>query len=131
QAKIAIGSGGLLGQGLFHGQLVSGNFVPEQHTAFIFAVAGEELGCAGCAVIIGLLAVVLLRALRIAARADDQFGTLTAAGVAIWFGVQSFVNIGMTRGIMPVTALPLPFASYGGSALFADMIAVGALQAVY
>ena len=131
QAKIAIGSGGLTGQGLFHGQLVSGNFVPEQHTDFIFAVAGEELGFAGCAVIIGLLAVVLLRALRIAARADDQFGTLVAAGVAIWFGVQSFVNIGMTMGIMPVTGLPLPFVSYGGSALFADMIAVGALQAVY
>jgi rod shape determining protein RodA len=131
QAKIAIGSGGLTGQGLFHGQLVSGNFVPEQHTDFIFAVAGEELGFAGCAVIIGLLAVVLLRALRIAARADDQFGTLVAAGVAIWFGVQSFVNVGMTMGIMPVTGLPLPFVSYGGSALFADMIAVGALQAVY
>jgi rod shape determining protein RodA len=131
QAKIAIGSGGLFGQGLFHGQLVSGNFVPEQHTDFIFAVAGEELGFVGCAVIIALLALVLLRALRIAARADDQFGMLVAAGVAIWFGVQSFVNIGMTMGIMPVTGLPLPFVSYGGSAIFADMIAVGALQAVY
>jgi rod shape-determining protein RodA len=131
QAKIAIGSGGMWGQGLFHGQLVAGNFVPEQHTDFIFAVAGEELGFAGCAVIIVLLAIVLVRALRIAARADDQFGMLVAAGVAIWFGVQSFVNIGMTMGIMPVTGLPLPFVSYGGSALFADMIAVGALQAVY
>jgi rod shape determining protein RodA len=131
QAKIAIGSGGLTGQGLFHGQLVAGNFVPEQHTDFIFAVAGEELGFAGCVLIIALLAVVLLRALRIAARADDQFGMLVAAGVAIWFGVQSFVNIGMTMGIMPVTGLPLPFVSYGGSAMFADMIAVGALQAVY
>jgi rod shape determining protein RodA len=131
QAKIAIGSGGWTGQGLFHGQLVSGNFVPEQHTDFIFAVAGEELGFVGCAVIIALLGLVLLRALRIAARADDQFGMLLAAGVAIWFGVQSFVNIGMTMGIMPVTGLPLPFVSYGGSAIFADMIAVGALQAVY
>ncbi|HEY5359999.1 MAG TPA: rod shape-determining protein RodA [Streptosporangiaceae bacterium] len=131
QAKIAIGSGGLTGQGLFHGQLVSGNFVPEQHTDFIFAVAGEELGFVGCAAIIALMAIVLLRALRIAARADDQFGMLVAAGVAIWFGVQSFVNIGMTMGIMPVTGLPLPFVSYGGSAMFADMIAVGALQAVY
>jgi rod shape determining protein RodA len=131
QAKIAIGDGGLLGQGLFHGQLVAGNFVPEQHTDFIFAVAGEELGFVGCAVIIALLGLVLLRALRIAARADDQFGMLVAAGVAIWFGVQSFVNIGMTMGIMPVTGLPLPFVSYGGSAIFADMIAVGALQAVY
>ena len=131
QSKIAIGSGGLFGQGLFHGQLVSGNFVPEQHTDFIFAVAGEELGFVGCLVIIALLALVLLRAMRIAARADDQFGMLVAAGVAIWFGVQAFVNIGMTMGIMPVTGLPLPFVSYGGSAMFADMIAVGALQAVY
>jgi rod shape determining protein RodA len=131
QAKIAIGSGGLRGQGLFHGQLVAGNFVPEQHTDFIFAVAGEELGFIGAMLIIGLLAIVLFRALRIAARADDQFGMLVAAGIAIWFGVQSFINIGMTIGIMPVTGLPLPFVSYGGSAMFADLIAVGALQAVY
>jgi rod shape determining protein RodA len=131
QAKIAIGSGGLSGQGLFHGQLIAGNFVPEQHTDFIFAVAGEELGFAGAVVIISLLAVVLLRALRIAARADDQFGMLVAAGIAIWFGVQSFINIGMTVGIMPVTGLPLPFVSYGGSAMFADMIAIGVLQVVH
>jgi rod shape determining protein RodA len=131
QAKIAIGSGGLSGQGLFHGQLVAGNFVPEQHTDFIFAVAGEELGFVGAVLIIGLLAVLLLRALRIAARADDQFGMLVAAGIAIWFAVQSFINIGMTVGIMPVTGLPLPFVSYGGSAIFADMIAIGALQAVH
>jgi rod shape determining protein RodA len=131
QSKIAIGSGGLFGQGLFHGQLVQGNFVPEQHTDFIFAVAGEELGFVGCAVIIVLLALVLFRALRIAAKADDQFGMLVASGVAIWFGVQAFINIGMTMGIMPVTGLPLPFVSYGGSAMFADMIAVGCLQAVY
>ena len=131
QSKISIGSGGLFGQGLFHGQLISGNFVPEQHTDFIFSVAGEELGFVGCAVIIALLAVVLLRALRIAAKADDQFGMLVASGVAIWFGVQAFINIGMTMGIMPVTGLPLPFVSYGGSALFADMIAIGCLQAVY
>jgi rod shape determining protein RodA len=131
QSKIAIGSGGLFGQGLFHGQLIAGNFVPEQHTDFIFAVSGEELGFVGCAVIIGLLAVVLVRALRIAQRADDQFGMLVAAGVAIWFAVQAFINIGMTMGIMPVTGLPLPFVSYGGSAMFADMIAVGVLQAVH
>ncbi|HUB41384.1 MAG TPA: rod shape-determining protein RodA [Streptosporangiaceae bacterium] len=131
QSKVAIGSGGLTGQGLFHGQLVAGGFVPEQHTDFIFAVAGEELGFVGCLVIIGLLAVVLLCAIRIAARADDQFGTLVAGGIAIWFAVQSFINIGMTIGIMPVTGLPLPFVSYGGSAIFADMIAIGALQAVH
>jgi rod shape determining protein RodA len=131
QAKIAVGSGGLYGQGLFHGGLIGGNFVPEQHTDFIFAVAGEELGFVGCAVIIGLLAILLLRALRIAARADDQFGMLVASGIAIWFAVQSFINIGMTIGIMPVTGLPLPFVSYGGSAMFADMIAIGALQTVH
>ncbi|HTZ91173.1 MAG TPA: rod shape-determining protein RodA [Streptosporangiaceae bacterium] len=131
QSKIAIGSGGLTGQGLFHGQLIAGGFVPEQHTDFIFAVAGEELGFVGCLVIIGLLAVVLLCAIRIAARADDQFGMLVAGGIAIWFAVQSFINIGMTIGIMPVTGLPLPFVSYGGSAIFADMIAIGALQTVH
>jgi rod shape determining protein RodA len=131
QAKIAVGSGGLTGQGLFHGQLIAGNFVPEQHTDFIFAVAGEELGFAGGAVIICLLAILLLRALRIAATADNQFGMLVASGIAIWFAVQSFINIGMTIGIMPVTGLPLPFVSYGGSAMFADMVAIGALQAVH
>ena len=75
--------------------------------------------------------MVLLRALRIAARADDQFGLLVASGIAIWFAVQSFINIGMTIGIMPVTGLPLPFVSYGGSAMFADMIAIGVLQSVH
>jgi rod shape determining protein RodA len=130
QAKIAIGSGGMFGQGLFHGKMIAANFVPEQHTDFIFAVAGEELGFVGAAVIIGLLAVLLLRALRIAARAEDQFGMLIASGIAIWFAVQAFINIGMTVGIMPVTGLPLPFVSYGGSAMFADMLAVGCLQAV-
>ena len=131
QAKIAIGSGRMFGQGLFHGQLVAGNFVPEQHTDFIFAVAGEELGFVGAVTIIALLAIVLVRAIRIAARADDMFGLLVASGIAIWFGVQSFINIGMTIGVTPVTGLPLPFVSYGGSAMFADMIAVGVLLAVH
>ncbi len=131
QAKIAIGSGRMFGQGLFHGQLVAGNFVPEQHTDFIFSVAGEELGFVGGITIIVLLAIVLVRALRIAARADDMFGLLTASGIAIWFGVQSFINIGMTIGITPVTGLPLPFVSYGGSAMFADMLAIGVLLAIH
>ena len=131
QAKLAIGSGGLFGQGLFHGSLISGNFIPEQHTDFIFAVAGDELGFVGAAAIIALLALLMLRALRIAARADDAFGMLVASGIVIWFAVQSFINIGMTIGIMPVTGLPLPFVSYGGSAMFADMIAIGALQSVH
>jgi rod shape-determining protein RodA len=131
QAKVAIGSGGVFGQGLFHGSLISGNFIPEQHTDFIFAVAGNELGFVGAAAVIALLALLMLRALRIAARADDMFGMLVASGIVIWFAVQSFINIGMTIGIMPVTGLPLPFVSYGGSAMFADMIAIGALQSVH
>lgn len=131
QAKIAIGSGGMTGHGLFHGTLVAGSFIPSQSTDFIFTVAGEELGFAGCIAIIVLLGVVIARALRIAARADDQFGTLVAGGIAIWFAFQAFVNIGMTIGITPITGLPLPFISYGGSAAFADMIAIGILQSVH
>jgi rod shape determining protein RodA len=131
QAKIAVGSGGMFGQGLFHGALVAGRFIPSQSTDFIFTVSGEELGFVGCITIIALLGVLLLRALRIAARADDQFGLLVASGVAIWFAVQAFINIGMTIGIMPVTGIPLPFVSYGGSAMFADMMAIGLLQSVH
>jgi rod shape determining protein RodA len=131
QAKIAVGSGGMFGQGLFHGQLVAGNFVPSQQTDFIFTVAGEELGFVGTSVIVFLLGVVIIRALRIATRADDLFGLLVASGIAMWFAFQSFVNIGMTIGIMPITGIPLPFVSYGGSAIFADMIAIGLLQSVH
>ncbi|HYB17673.1 MAG TPA: rod shape-determining protein RodA [Streptosporangiaceae bacterium] len=130
QAKIAVGSGGMFGTGLFHGQLVAGNFVPSQQTDFIFTVAGEELGFVGTITIVVLLGIVIIRALRIATRADDLFGMLVASGVATWFAFQSFVNIGMTIGIMPITGLPLPFVSYGGSAIFADMIAIGMLQSV-
>jgi rod shape determining protein RodA len=130
QAKIAVGSGGMFGEGLFHGQLVAGNFVPSQQTDFIFTVAGEELGFVGAITIVVLLGIVIVRALRIATRADDLFGVLIASGVAMWFAFQSFVNIGMTIGIMPITGLPLPFVSYGGSAIFADMIAIGMLQSV-
>jgi len=130
QAKIAVGSGGMFGTGLFHGSIVAGNYVPSQQTDFIFTVAGEELGFAGTLTIVVLLFIVIVRALRIAGRADDLFGVLVASGVAIWFAFQSFVNIGMTIGIMPITGLPLPFVSYGGSAVFADMIAIGMLQSV-
>ena len=130
QAKIAVGSGGLHGLGLFHGTFTGGNFVPSVQTDFIFTVAGEELGFVGCAVIVALLAFIVFRAIRAAQLADDMFGMLVASGVAVWFAFQSFVNIGMTIGIMPITGLPLPFVSYGGSAIFADMIAIGLLQSV-
>jgi rod shape determining protein RodA len=130
QAKIAVGSGGIYGQGLFHGTFTGGNFVPSVQTDFIFTVAGEELGFVGCAVIVALLAFIVFRAIRAAQLADDMYGMLVASGVAVWFAFQSFVNIGMTIGIMPITGLPLPFVSYGGSAIFADMIAIGLLQSV-
>ncbi|MEX0428277.1 rod shape-determining protein RodA [Nocardioides sp. DS6] len=131
QARIAIGDGGLFGQGLFHGSQTRAGFVPEQHTDFIFTVAGEELGLVGSAVLIALLGVVLWRALRIAARTDDLFGRVAAAGIACWFGFQAFQNIGMCLGIMPVTGVPLPFVSYGGSSMFASLLAVGLLQNIH
>jgi rod shape determining protein RodA len=131
QARIAIGSGGLTGKGLFHGTQTQGRFIPEQQTDFVFTVAGEELGLVGAGGIILLLGVVLWRGLRIATLATDSFGRLVAAGVVSWFGFQSFVNIGMTLGIMPVTGLPLPFLSYGGSSMFANLMAIGLLQNVH
>jgi rod shape determining protein RodA len=131
QARIAIGQGGLTGQGLFQGTQTNGKFVPEQQTDFIFTVAGEELGLMGAGAIIILLGIILWRTIRIARRAEDQFGVLVATGIACWFTFQAFENIGMTLGIMPVTGLPLPFVSYGGSSMFANMMAIGLLQNVH
>ena len=131
QARTAIGSGGITGKGLFHGSQTQGRFIPEQQTDFVFTVAGEELGLVGAGAIICVLGLVLWRGLRIATKATDTFGRLVAAGVVSWFAFQSFVNIGMTLGIMPVTGLPLPFVSYGGSSMFANVIAVGLLQNVH
>ncbi|CAN5686152.1 hypothetical protein BH10ACT10_BH10ACT10_19110 [soil metagenome] len=131
QARIAIGNGGIFGQGLFGGSQTKSGFVPEQHTDFIFTVAGEELGLVGSALLIALLGVVLWRALRIAMRADDLFGRVAAAGIACWFGFQAFQNIGMCLGIMPVTGVPLPLVSYGGSSMFASLMAIGLLQNIH
>jgi rod shape determining protein RodA len=130
QARIAIGSGGLTGSGLFHGSQTTGQFVPEQQTDFVFTVAGEELGFLGAGFIILLLGVVLWRACRIARETSDLYGTIVAAGIVAWFAFQAFENIGMTLGIMPVTGLPLPFVSYGGSSMFSVWIAVGLLQSI-
>lgn len=127
QARIAIGSGGLTGTGLFKGTQTNGKFVPEQQTDFVFTVAGEELGFIGAGGIILLFGVFLWRTLRLAGRSPDLFGRLVAAGVGAWFAFQTFVNIGMTLGIMPVTGLPLPFVSYGGSSMFANWMALGLL----
>jgi rod shape determining protein RodA len=130
QARIAIGSGGLLGKGLFHGTQTTGQFVPEQQTDFVFTVAGEELGFLGGGLIIVLLGVILWRACRIARQAGDLYSTVVAAGVVAWFGFQGFENIGMTLGIMPVAGIPLPFVSYGGSSMFAIWVGIGLLQSV-
>jgi rod shape determining protein RodA len=130
QARIAIGSGGLTGSGLFEGSQTTGQFVPEQQTDFIFTVAGEELGFVGGAAILLLLGVVLWRACRIARETTELYGTIVAAGIIAWFAFQAFENVGMTLGIMPVAGLPLPFVSYGGSSMFAVWIAVGLLQSI-
>lgn len=131
QARIAIGNGGVFGQGLFHGSQTQNAFVPEQHTDFVFTVAGEELGLIGAGAIICLFVLILWRGLRIAVNARDAFGRLIATGVVCWFAFQAFENIGMTLGIMPVTGLPLPFVSYGGSSMFAGLLAVGLLQNIH
>ncbi|MFG2800280.1 rod shape-determining protein RodA [Streptomyces pseudovenezuelae] len=130
QARIAIGSGGLTGSGLFHGSQTTGQFVPEQQTDFVFTVAGEELGFVGAGLIIVLLGIVLWRACRIARETTELYGTIVAAGIVAWFAFQAFENIGMTLGIMPVTGLPLPFVSYGGSSMFSVWVAVGLLQSI-
>jgi rod shape determining protein RodA len=130
QASIAIGHGGWFGQGLGKGTQTNGQFVPEQQTDFIFSVAGEELGLLGAGLVVVLSGVVLWRGLRIARYAMDQFGMLVAVGIVCWFGFQIFENIGMNLGIMPITGLPLPFVSYGGTSMFVSMIAIGLLQNV-
>jgi rod shape determining protein RodA len=131
QARITVGSGGLIGTGLFNGPQTNGRFVPEQQTDFIFTVAGEELGFVGSSVIILLLLTILMRAFGIARRSTDPYGTLVCTGVIAWFAFQIFENIGMTLGLMPMTGVPLPFLSYGGSSMFANLIGIGLLQNVH
>jgi rod shape determining protein RodA len=131
QARITVGSGGLIGTGLFNGPQTNGRFVPEQQTDFIFTVAGEELGFIGSGAILILYLILLMRAFSIARRTNDPFGRLVCTGVIAWFAFQIFENIGMTMGLMPMTGVPLPFISYGGSSMFATLIGVGLLQNVH
>ena len=131
QSRITIGSGGLLGKGLFEGPQTNGRFVPEQQTDFIFTVAGEELGFVGCSIILFLYMLFFIRAFAICRRSSDLFGRLVCIGVIAWFAFQTFENIGMTMGLMPMTGVPLPFLSYGGSSMFANLIGVGLLQNVH
>jgi rod shape determining protein RodA len=130
QAKAAIGSGGLLGKGFFHG--VAGNlgFVPEQQTDFIFTAVGEQLGFVGAAGLIVALAGIAGRMLRASMLAPDHLGRLLAVGVFTFFAFSCFQNVGMIMGIMPVTGIPLPFMSYGGSAAVCFFLAVGIVLSV-
>jgi rod shape determining protein RodA len=131
QAEIAIGSGGLVGQGFLNGRLTNLDFVPEQHTDFIFTVAGEEFGFVGAALLLALFAILMWRAIRISFLSKDAFGTYVAAGIAAMFAIQMFVNVGMVIGIMPITGIPLPFVSYGGSSMLANFVAVGLLLNIH
>ncbi|CAB5239296.1 unannotated protein [freshwater metagenome] len=131
QARITVGSGGLLGTGLFNGPQTNGRFVPEQQTDFIFTVAGEEIGFMGSGLILILLTIILIRGFTIARRTSDPYGRLVATGIIAWFAFQIFENIGMTLGLMPMTGVPLPFISYGGSSMFANLIGFGLLQNVH
>lgn len=130
QARITVGSGGLFGTGLFDGPQTNGRFVPEQQTDFIFTVAGEQLGFLGSGLIILLYLIILMRAFGIARRSSDHYGQMVCTGVIAWFAFQTFENIGMTLGLMPMTGVPLPFMSYGGSSMFATLIGFGLLQNV-
>ena len=130
QARIAIGGGGWFGVGLFEGPQTQGKFVPVNESDFVFTVSGEELGFIGSVVLILLLAVLLWRAGMIAWRADDQYGRLVATGVLAWLAFQTFENIGMTLGIMPITGIPLPLVSAGGTSMMSVWVAIGLLQTV-
>ncbi len=127
QAKIAVGSGQVLGKGLFAGTQNLLRFIPEQHTDFIFTVVGEELGFLGGVLLLLLFLLWIWRALHIAGSAGDRLGALIAGGVAAMVFFHVFVNVGMTVGLMPITGIPLPFISYGGSSLLAMGIATGLL----
>lgn len=131
QSQIAIASGGITGQGLFQGGQTSNGFVPEQQTDFIFTAVGEELGFAGASLVLALYGVVLWRVWRTAQLARDAFGVLVCAGVFSMLLFQVFQNVGMTMGIMPITGIPLPFMSYGGSSIIAMFVAVGLVLNVH
>lgn len=130
QSRIAVGSGQLLGKGFMKGTQRQLRFIPEQHTDFIFTVVAEEMGFVGAVTLVFLYFVMLWRALNIMSVTEDPTGRAIAAGVAGMFLFHSFVNIAMTLGMMPVTGVPLPMFSYGGSSLMANMLAIGLLEGV-
>ena len=130
QAIIGIGSGGWLGRGLFRGSQSQLHFLRVRHTDFIFSVTAEEMGFIGGAVLIALFALLLFRLIHIASRARDAFGMLIVTGVIAMILIQVLINIGMNLSIMPVTGIPLPFISYGGSSLWTLLLAIGLAESV-
>lgn len=130
QSLIAIGSGGATGKGLYHGTQVQQNFLPEHHTDFIYAVIGEELGFLGALFVIILYSILLIRAIAISFEAKELYGTLLVVGISAMWLFHIFENIGMSLGVMPVTGIPLPFLSYGGTAMLTNMIAAGLIVGV-
>ena len=130
QSKIAVGSGGVLGTGLFAGSQSKGEFLPAQHTDLVFAVLGEELGFIGVALVLGLYLVLLLRVLQTARMARDRAGTYIASGVAAVMLYHLLVNVGMVIGFAPITGIPLPLLSYGGSSALSSGIAIGLVMSV-
>lgn len=131
QSLTAVGNGGFLGRGLFRGPQTQGNFVPDQHTDFIFTAVAEELGFVGSAVVLGLFGVVLWRCMAAIAEAKDVVGRLIATGVTVVLGLHVIANIAMTVGLAPVKGMPLPLMSYGGSSMLATMLAIGLVESVY
>jgi len=131
QSKVAIGSGGLLGKGYLHGTQTQLNFIPEQWTDFIFCVPGEEFGFLGAATVLGLFLALLVRGVQIASTVKTPFGSFVAIGITAIFATHICMNIGMALGLLPVVGVPLPFLSYGGSALLTNMAMVGILMNLY
>lgn len=131
QVRVAIGNGGWWGQGFMEGSQTQGGVIPYQLNDFVFSVAAEELGLVGAGGLIVLLGFVVVRIFVTGMRARDSFGTLVATGVGTWLAFQVFQNVGMTLGLLPVTGLPLPFVSYGGSSMFACWLGIGIVNAAH
>src|SRR5207302_2547462 len=131
QSQGAIGSGQKTGRGPDQATQTKLDFLPEHHTDFVFSVVGEEFGFMGAALVLSLYALLIWRALRILTMAKNLYGTMIAGGILAMLMFQVFVNVGMTIGIMPITGVPLPLMSYGGSSVLVTFIAIGLLQSIY
>jgi rod shape determining protein RodA len=130
QSKIAIGSGGLLGKGIFHGTQKKLEFLPQRHTDFVYSVIGEELGLLGCIAVLVLFYLLIRKSVSLARVCNNKFSSLACIGLVSYIAFQAVVNIGMTLGIMPVAGIPLPFVSYGGSSLLFALVSIGLILSI-